>query len=448
MENQNKNINKDLNKDINSNELLERIEILEHELQETANSFDTLIEILTEIATTDSVENMFKGLLSILNNRFHFIKSLFITYEHETFKVMANAGFKEDSITNKLTFKTSKQSNNSLAWCIYNLKSFMTIKNLFTDPRFNKDEFFEQDFAASAIAFYLEQDKISGVFIFYLELENSKYLRHISNNLDMLFSVLSPHLAKFVSHLQAVKDKQIIQEQLIQSGKLASLGMMVAGIAHELNNPLFAIMALAQNIQMKPQAEKVPLWAMQIVQSTERMDKVIKHLKIFSRKSDELSFKKINIHDPILEAHNLLAPLLKQENISIELKFKFATTISELKCFGDAVQLESVFQNLISNSKDAFENIKDNRKKQITIETQLQEDNIIKIIYIDNAGGMPQEIMDKIFDPFFTTKGVGKGTGLGMSLSYEIIKQHSGKIFVKSTVGEGTTFEIFLSCFL
>ncbi|MBF0298659.1 MAG: GHKL domain-containing protein [Oligoflexia bacterium] len=427
------------NKD-QSKKLLERIEILEHELHETANSFNTLIEILLEITTTDSVKDMFKGVLTILNNHFHFMKSLFITYDHEIFKVIASAGFKEEEVIN---FKTSKQSDNSLAWCIYSLKSFMTIKNMDTDPRFNKNEFFEQSGPTSAIAAYFEQGKVSGVFIFYMNLESMASLRHLSNNLDMLLSVLSPHLAKFVSHLETIQDKKIIQEQLIQSGKLASLGMMVAGIAHELNNPLFAIMALAQNIQMKPKGEKNPIYAEQIVQSAERMSKVIKHLKIFSRKSDELSFKEINIHDPISEAYQLFAPQLKQDRIDVTLHFPQSPA---LKTLGDSVQLESVFQNLIANSKDAFENIKDDRKKFIKIETSvgsIADENKIKIIYSDNAGGIPKEIIDKIYDPFFTTKSVGKGTGLGMSLAYEIIKQHTGKISVSSSVGMGTIFEIF-----
>ncbi|MBF0206566.1 MAG: GHKL domain-containing protein [Oligoflexia bacterium] len=414
--------------------LLEKIEVLEFELKETAKSFNTLIEILIEITTTEDVESMFQGVLSILNNYFHFEQSLFIASEQNEFKVMASAGFDKNT-----KFKSSKHLDNSLAWCVYNLKSFMNIKNMDTDPRFNKDEFFQQTKPMSAIATYLEQDKINGIFIFYLDLESTASLRHISTNLDMLLTVLAPHLGKFVSHLQAIKEKRIIQEQLIQSGKLASLGMMSAGIAHELNNPLFAIMALAQNIQMKPQGEKTPQYAEQIVQCTERMSKVIQHLKVFSRKSEELDFREIDITIPITESLKLFAPQLRQE--SIETILKFANS-PPLRCLGDSVQLESVFQNLIANSKDAFENILDNRKKFINVEVKIDEDRI-KIIYIDNAGGMPPQVMEKIYDPFFTTKGIGKGTGLGMNLAYEIIKQHSGKIVVSSNLGEGTTFEIY-----
>lgn len=420
--------------------LLEKIEILEFELRETVKSFNTLTEILLEITNTESVENMFDGVLSILNNHFHFKHSLFVTCNQQNeFKVFANAGFEENTV-----FNVSSHADDSLAWCVYSLKSFMIAKNIDKDPRFNKNEFFELKETMSAIATYLEQDNISGIFIFYLAFETNTNLRHVSNNLDMLLNVLAPHLGKFVSHLMAIKEKQVIQDQLIQSGKLASLGQMSAGIAHELNNPLFAIMALAQNIQMKPHGEKTPLYAEQIVQCTERMNKVIQHLKVFSRKSEDLDFDKIDITTPITEAVNLFAPQLRQESIKVTLKF--AESTSPIMCLGDSVQLESVFQNLIANSKDAFENIRDDRKKFVSIEANIEGDQI-KIIYSDNAGGMSKEVMDKIYDPFFTTKSVGKGTGLGMNLAYEIIKQHAGKIFVSSNLGEGTTFEIFFPIF-
>ncbi|MBF0366130.1 MAG: GHKL domain-containing protein [Oligoflexia bacterium] len=416
--------------------LLEKIEVLEFELRETVKSFETLTEILLAMSTTENIESMFCRVLSILNIHFHFTKSLFIAYEKNEFKVLASAGFDKE-----IKFKVSRNSESSLAGCVYNLKSFMTVKNMDNDPRFDKNEFFEQSNSVSAIATYLEQDTTLGILIFYLPYEVSKNLHHISNGLDMLLNVLTPHLGQFVSHLKVIKERQVIQMQLMQSGKLASLGKMSAGIAHELNNPLFAIMALAQNIQRKPLGEKTALYAEQIVQCTERMSKVIQHLKVFSRKSDELDFKIIEITTPVTEAIKLFAPQLRQDCIHVTVNF--SENIPMLKCKGDLVQLESVFQNLIANSKDAFENITDHREKKIIIEIKSDE-NQIKIVYCDNAGGMPKEVMEKIYDPFFTTKGVGKGTGLGMNLAYEIIKQHSGKIVVSTVIGEGTTFEIFL----
>jgi signal transduction histidine kinase len=423
----------DLERDIE--ELKDQVELLEFELQDTVNSFNTLIEVLVGITSAEDVKGLFEVVLSILGEHFEFRQGLFTQPVDQHFEVIASKGFPEGS-----EFKRSARAPDAISWCVHDINSFMLIKNIATDACFNSKEFFEGQEEASVIAITLDQSEASGVFVFYLDLMPQNSLQAISHNIDSLLSVLGPYLGNFVQRLNAEKERQVIQSQLIQSAKLASLGQMSAGIAHELNNPLFAIMAFAQNIQKKPHGEKVPIYLEKIVTATDRMSKIIKHLKRFTRKSDESTetqMQSIDLHLRINEAIIMFSHALTQDSVEVVLEL---TTDPNTMISGDAIQLESVFQNLISNSKDAF-NEKEIAERKIWISTEIDGDKIV-MRHRDNAGGMPQKVVDRIFDPFFTTKEAGKGTGLGMNISYEIIKQHDAKVVINSVEGEGTTFEI------
>ena len=413
-------------------DLQEQIEMLEFELQDTVNSFNTLIEILVSITSSDDIKEMFKVVLSILSEHFEFKKSIFTVCQEDYFEVITSHGFPDDT-----TFKQSPKSSEALSWCVKDINSFMVIKDISQDAFFDHNEFFEQSGPASVVAISLDQPEIHGVFIFYLDLVPLNNLRALANNIDSLLTVLAPSLDNFVQRLKASEERKVIQSQLIQTAKLASLGQMSAGIAHELNNPLFAIMTFAQNIQKKPQGDKTPLYLEKIIHSTERMAKIVDHLKRFSRKSEEMDFNPVKLHAAINEAYTIFSHQLTQESVQVEMELANDQSMMTL---GDVVQLESVFQNLFSNSKDAF-NERQIKERKISIKSWISDDQI-KVLYQDNAGGMPKEVVDRIFDPFFTTKGAGKGTGLGMNISYEILKQHKATIEINSTPGEGTIFEL------
>jgi len=226
------------------------------------------------------------------------------------------------------------------------------------------------------------------------------------------------------------------QEQLIQSAKMATIGTLAGGIAHEINNPLGAILTNTQMLLMEvkdpDQRESLKL----IEDGTRRCRDIVTTLLKYSRKPELGEFKSINLNDVINDACNLLQHQLNNENIKIKKEYTKVPNIE-----GNANELQQVFTNLILNAKDAIKRIR--KTGEIIIRTY-QEDKLVVAQVIDNGCGIPKENISKIFDPFFTTKDVGKGTGLGLSITYKIIEKHNGRIDVSSNVGEGTTFTIKL----
>ncbi len=229
------------------------------------------------------------------------------------------------------------------------------------------------------------------------------------------------------------------QEQMIHTEKLASLGRMAAGVAHELNSPLTGIVTFAHlMLQRIPPENKMDREDLEvIIEQAERCSKIIKGLLGFSRalpaeKSD------ININDTIRHVLDMIQNQAKFHNIKIITDL--APDLPTIK--GDASQLEQVYMNLLINAADAM-----NDRGEIKIATRtVKEDGkeYVEIEFTDTGPGIPEEYMNRLFEPFFTTKPVGKGTGLGLSVSHGIVRKHGGHIRVKSKVGEGTSFFIRL----
>ncbi len=242
--------------------------------------------------------------------------------------------------------------------------------------------------------------------------------------------------------LDTLKDAQA---QLVQSGKMAALGKLVAGIAHEVNNPIGAVISSSNNISRCLKILTSPVKTGQtsnvmaileqnnnvINDASQRISQIVKSLKSFSR-LDEAEYKKTNIHNDI---ENTLMILAHKTKGKIDIVKNFGE-VPELKCYPN--QLNQVFMNILSNAIDAIEN-----KGSISITTETQNSTLL--IHIKDSGkGISPQIMDKIFDPGFTTKGVGVGTGLGLSISYNIIQKHHGDISVSSNPDEGTCFTLAL----
>ncbi len=246
------------------------------------------------------------------------------------------------------------------------------------------------------------------------------------------------------------QEKQILEElneelkntqtQLVQSEKMASLGQLTAGIAHEINNPLsfvinnsFIISKIINSSNKNNFASKmddIKTLSDKNQNGLDRIKKIVENLRSFSR-MDEGKQKLTNINECILSALSLLEHLLKED---IVLEKKLNNLPQTLASPG---QLNQVFMNIIVNAIDA---VSGNGK--ISIETSFTK-NKIKISITDTGKGIPDDIINNIFDPFFTTKEIGKGTGLGLSISYGIIQDHGGDIKVKSH-NKGTTFIIEL----
>jgi PAS domain S-box-containing protein len=228
-----------------------------------------------------------------------------------------------------------------------------------------------------------------------------------------------------------ITEKIALQQQLLTSEKLASLGLLSAGIAHEINTPLTGISSYVQMLQKSFPRDDPKLKLLQKIESqTDRVAKIIKTLLNFSRQPD-FSFYRVDLSKIIKEILSLVEYKLKKMNIEVELNFSQNSIV-----WANGERLQQVFVNLILNAIDAMPN-----GGKLAIElSQNRSEAIIKIK--DTGVGIKKEHLPHIFDPFFTTKGLGKGTGLGLSISYAIIREHEGQILVDSEVGKGTTFII------
>ncbi len=238
--------------------------------------------------------------------------------------------------------------------------------------------------------------------------------------------------------ISAHNDLKNTQTQLVQAAKLASLGEMAMGIAHEVNQPLTSIRLKAEGLlhdwkhglQIDPN-KKVK----KIIQLVDRIATITSHLRSFGRKSTA-EYKYASIHTIIEEAFLLFNEQLPVRGIQIHQDI--AKDLPEVLC--NSIQLEQVLTNLIGNARDALESTP---TKQLTVRAYQQEDCVF-IEIEDNGIGISEENLPKVFDPFFTTKEVGEGTGLGLSISYNIIQEHRGRLSVESQEGHGSTFKMEL----
>ena len=248
---------------------------------------------------------------------------------------------------------------------------------------------------------------------------------------------------------EAYADLKQTQAQLVQSGKLTSIGELAAGVAHELNQPLMVIRGQAQMLLKNQAADSEVFEDLSIIErNTKRVMRIIDHLRTFSRQSQS-DFQPVNVNRIIEESFLLIEEQLRLSGIDVERKYlENLPTV-----YGDINQLEQVLLNLITNARDAIEKRRslekdppDQIKDEITVETCINatDPEWIEIYVKDTGEGVSSEVLNKIFDPFFTTKEVGKGTGLGLSISYGIIKDHKGDIEVIDTGDVGTTFCIRL----
>jgi PAS domain S-box-containing protein len=235
-----------------------------------------------------------------------------------------------------------------------------------------------------------------------------------------------------------LSEKRTLEKQLIHTQKMESIGTLAAGIAHEVGNPLASISALVQVARRSTEdpfiREKLDLVKSQVT----RISKIIRDLVDFSRPSD-FELQRVNINECLKEAIEITKVGTKSKDIQYNVKL--SDEVPNLPLVAD--QLEQVFVNILLNAVDALNEVKDNREKSITIESALSEDESI-ITFTDSGSGITEENLNKIFEPFFTTKSSGRGTGLGLWVSYGIIKSFQGNLEVKSKIGQGTTFTIKL----
>jgi len=282
-----------------------------------------------------------------------------------------------------------------------------------------------------------------------------------------------------------LKELRHTQTQMIQSEKMSSLGQMVAGVAHEINNPVnfiygnithankyvqdllnllelyeriypipaLEIQAEIEAIDLEFLVDDLPKLLSSMKVGAERIREIVRSLRIFSR-LDEAEFKTASIHEGIDSTLMILQHRLKANSNHPEIEIvKQYADIPQIDCYPG--QLNQVFMNIISNAIDALtdycqtnsleyqDGIPQTYKPEIRIYTEFIDLSWIRIRIADNGSGIRQEMQPKLFDPFFTTKPMGKGTGLGLSISYQIVvERHSGKLYCYSELGKGAEFVI------
>ena len=237
--------------------------------------------------------------------------------------------------------------------------------------------------------------------------------------------------------LEDVTGRVRLEEQLQQREKLSSIGLLAAGVAHEINTPLTGVSSYTQML-LGMLADTDPKHALlqKIRRQTDRATGIVNNLLNFSRTGGATDFAEVNLARVLDDTLQLLEPQLRQSRV--ELARDYAGDLPRV--YGNAGKLQQVFTNLILNARDAIPD-----GGRITLRAVGSDDrDALTVEVVDNGIGIAPENVARIYDPFFTTKGVGRGTGLGLAVSYGIVQEHSGHIAVESSPGRGTTFRITL----
>jgi len=236
--------------------------------------------------------------------------------------------------------------------------------------------------------------------------------------------------------LEDVTSRVRLEEQLQQREKLSSIGLLAAGVAHEINTPLTGVSSYTQML-LGMLAETDPKHALlqKIHRQTDRATGIVNNLLNFSRTGLVTDFGEVDVNRVLDDTLQLLEPQLRQSQVEVVRDYDQPAP----QAYANAGKLQQVFTNLILNARDAVPD-----SGTVTLRTRSGEDGTILIEVADTGIGIAPENVARIYDPFFTTKGVGRGTGLGLPVTYGIVQEHSGHISVESAPGKGTTFRITL----
>ncbi|MEA3415997.1 MAG: ATP-binding protein, partial [Thermodesulfobacteriota bacterium] len=275
-----------------------------------------------------------------------------------------------------------------------------------------------------------------------VHVKNTVLLIFIISSFIIIISTIVIAMRVFARVEKVDREKSELHEQLVRSDKLAAIGKLASGIAHEINNPLAVISEKAgwmgdllteEDVKNSPNYSELVKSTQDIKKHVQRAKKVISRLMGFARKED-ITHENVDINSVLDETHDFLNKKAMFQNIAIMKEFQPDLP----NIITDGAQLQQVFINIVNNAIDAI-----NKDGVIRLITKAQDKGVLVSI-ADTGPGMPEELQKKIFDPFFTTKPTGKGTGLGLSTSYGIIEKLGGRLTVKSEAGKGTTFNITL----
>lgn len=244
-------------------------------------------------------------------------------------------------------------------------------------------------------------------------------------------------MSDITKRVKAELKERMLQQELTMTSRLASIGEVAAGIAHEINNPLTGVIAFAEMLKQMDVPENI-IEAVEVINDgAVRVAGIVEKLLTFARQTRP-DREYVDINAVIKNTIEMRAYEMRITNVKTTMELA-----SDLpKTMANMGQLQQVFLNIIINAEQAMGKVPGGRN--LRIKTEKATRSLIRVSFTDDGSGINEDDIDKIFDPFFTTKGSDGGTGLGLSVSYGIIKEHGGKIFVKSTAGKGTTFFIDL----
>lgn len=246
----------------------------------------------------------------------------------------------------------------------------------------------------------------------------------------------SPERTGALIVLEDVTGRIRLEEQLQQREKLSSIGLLAAGVAHEVNTPLTGVSSYTQMLMgMLPENDPKHALLQKIGRQADRATNIVNNLLNFSRTGGATEFTELDMNRVLDDTIQLIEPQLRRNQIEIARSYEANAPF----IIGNAGKLQQVFTNLLLNARDAIPD-----GGCITLKTTASRDDSLTVEVSDNGIGIAPENVAKIYDPFYTTKGVGRGTGLGLAVSYGIVQEHSGHISVESAPGRGTTFRIAL----
>ncbi|MEI9475218.1 MAG: ATP-binding protein [Deltaproteobacteria bacterium] len=235
-----------------------------------------------------------------------------------------------------------------------------------------------------------------------------------------------------IEHVQDITDEQRLQEQLVQSEKLAGIGYLASGVAHEINNPLSGIIGMAEAAQEEEDLPTIKSHLGAILNCSHRISEIVKGLRSYCRVAKQEELSRVDINEVLDDSVKMVRMGLKAGAVEVARKFEPVEKVE-----ANLGELQQVFVNLITNAFQAV----NGKGGTVTLSTRSLKD-IIEVKVSDTGVGIPQKYLGKIFDPFFTTKKTGEGTGLGLNVVYRIVSKYGGTIDVESKEGSGATFTV------
>ncbi len=293
--------------------------------------------------------------------------------------------------------------------------------------------FFPDNFEFEFIQSLKHKNKLIGILLLGSRPENQSFSKREKKLLSVFGSQIATALQNNLLYEELRKKNKILketQQELVQSAKLAAIGKLAAGVAHEINNPLVSMNGYTRLLKKKSEDPELQEYTEILEEEIDRCKNIVQDLLKFARQGKDSSFKTFNLKDPLNNCLQTLAPRLENKKISVNTVFPE----KQCKIEGDPDQIYQVFLNLLVNALEAV------KPSNGRIEVKIESGPGSHLVTIsDNGPGIPEDIKDKIFDPFFTTKDAG--TGLGLSIVYNILDIHGGEISLHSD-SSGTEFEL------